>query len=121
MNLRARLGKKAADGLVFLHGVWGVGAFASLPAAALWPGVQSYILWPMGAMLASWAVWRDCPLTAWERGLREKFDPDGHYDKGRGFVSHYGSKLMGVSVSERFARRLNYGYTAAVLLVIILI
>ena len=117
--MRIPLGKRAADGLVFLHGVWGVGAFFSLPAAVIWPGVQSYIVWPMSAMLASWAVWKDCPLTAWERELRAKFDPQGHY-QGRGFLSQYGSKLLGLQVSERFARRLNFGYTAAVIAAIIL-
>lgn len=118
--MRINWGKHAADWLVAAHLVWGIFAVASLPAVLFWPGTQGFVFWALIVMVGSWALWRDCPLTAWERNLRARFDPAGFYDHSEGFLSRYLARITGLRLSGSGARTLNYAWTAIVLLAIII-
>jgi hypothetical protein len=113
-------GKRLADGVAVVHAVWGVGAAASMPAVIIWPNIQAYVFWPFAAMVASWFVWKDCPLTKMERWMRSKWDPERHY-KGEGFIPYYFGKLTGIWIPRSTTQRLSYVYTAAVFLMIFMI
>jgi len=113
-------GKRLADGVAAAHAMWGVGAAASFPAVIVWPGIQAYVFWPFAAMVASWFVWKDCPLTKMERWMRSKWDPERRFD-GEGFLAHYFGKLTGVRIPRTVAQRISYAYTAAVFVMIFMI
>jgi hypothetical protein len=110
-------GKHVADSVAVVHAAWGIAAAGSIPAVIIWPNIQVYVFWPFVAMVSSWVVWKDCPLTRMERWLRSKWDPKRHFD-GEGFLAHYFDKVTGIRISHHIAQRISYVYTGAVFLVI---
>lgn len=92
--------KKKITLLVLVHSLWLALLLISLPLAILYDGYKAFALGIVAVNFLVWAVGGDCFLSAWERDLRKRHDPQSSYD--RTFAGHYLSRTVGIRVSDTF-------------------
>jgi hypothetical protein len=105
--------------LVAFHVAVVASMLIALPAAILWPRTQPYIVIGIVIAAASWVVWQgNCPLTLWERRLRELLQRPVLSDD---FTTHHLHRLSGIRISRRAHTIFHYSYLVTIVAVIILL
>ncbi len=98
MKMRPHAAKRLAQVIAAFHAVIAVCGVIAIPLMVFLPEFKRGILYFALLVLAGWILFWDCPLTTWERKLRERFDPATSYHTT--FIRHYFGKKLGIPISE---------------------
>jgi len=81
--------------------------------------MKEYGLGMVGLNLATWAVWRRCPLSEWQAQLLKKFHPPAAFDGA--FISHYAKKYVSINLSRATWGKIIYVYMVAIVIVALML